>query len=58
MGSPAIAQWDPPPPEFIATTEPAYYEGHAAYGYNNHWFWRDERGGWNHYDHEPAFLAD
>ena len=54
----AEAQWVPPPPEYIATTEPVYYEGHAAYWYNNHWFWRDQRGAWNHYDHEPAFLAD
>jgi hypothetical protein len=56
--APAAAQWDPPPQEFIATTEPAYYEGHAAYWYNNHWFWRDEHGGWNHYEREPPFLAD
>jgi hypothetical protein len=58
IGAPAAAQWDPPPPEFIATTEPAYYEGHAAYWYNNHWFWRDEHGGWNHYEQEPPYLAD
>jgi hypothetical protein len=56
--APADAQWAPPPPEYIATTEPVYYEGHAAYWYGNHWFWRDERGGWNHYEAEPAFLAD
>jgi hypothetical protein len=56
--TPAAAQWDPPPAEYIATTEPVYYEGHAAYWYNNHWFWRDEHGGWGHYDNEPAFLAD
>ncbi len=54
----AAAQWEPPPPEYIATTEPAYYEGHAAYYYNSHWYWRDAHGGWNHYEHEPAFLAD
>ena len=56
--SPAAAQWAPPPPEWIATTEPVYFEGHAAYWYNNHWVWRDEHGAWGHYDHEPAFLAD
>jgi hypothetical protein len=58
LAAPAAAQWAPPPPEYIATSEPAYYEGHAAYWYNNHWYWRDEHGGWNHYDQEPAFLAD
>jgi hypothetical protein len=55
--APASAQWEPPPPEYIATTEPVYYEGHPAYWYNGHWYWRDEHG-WNHYDQEPAFLAD
>jgi hypothetical protein len=54
----AQAQWAPPPPEYIATTEPVYYEGHAAYWYNNHWYWRDGGGNWGHYDQEPAFLAD
>jgi hypothetical protein len=57
-GAPAAAQWAPPPPEFIASTEPVYYEGHAAYWYGGRWFWRDEHGGWGHYDHEPPFLAD
>jgi hypothetical protein len=55
---PAGAQWVPPPPEYIATTEPVYYEGHPAYWYNNHWYWRDEHGAWNHYDREPPQLAD
>jgi uncharacterized membrane protein YgcG len=58
IGGPAGAQWAPPPPEYVATTEPVYYEGHAAYWYGNHWNWRDEHGGWNHYDSEPRFLAD
>jgi hypothetical protein len=58
IGAPAAAQWVPPPSEFVATTEPVYYEGHAAYLYNNRWYWRDERGGWNHYENEPPFLAD
>ena len=58
IGTPAAAQWVPPPAEYIATTEPVYYDGHAAYWYNNHWFWRDGQGAWNHYDAEPAFLAD
>ncbi|HEY3818202.1 MAG TPA: hypothetical protein VGL81_13575 [Polyangiaceae bacterium] len=58
VGSSAAAQWAPPPAEYIATTEPVYYEGHAAYWYSGHWFWHDEHGVWNHYDHEPAVLAD
>jgi hypothetical protein len=58
IGTTANAQWAPPPPEYIATTEPVYYEGHAAYWYGNHWYWRDEHGGWGHYDREPPFLAD
>jgi hypothetical protein len=56
-GAPAAAQWAPPPPEYIATTEPVYFEGHASYWYGNHWVWRDEHGAWAHYDHEPPFLA-
>jgi hypothetical protein len=58
VGAPASAQWDPPPPEYIASTEPVYYEGHAAYWYNNHWFYRDDHGGWNHYEQEPPNLRD
>lgn len=58
LAATAAAQWVPPPPEYVATTEPVYYEGHAAYWYNNHWYWQDEHGAWNHYDQEPAFLAD
>lgn len=58
VGTPAAAQWAPPPPEVIATTDPVYYEGHAAYWYGGHWLWRDGHGAWNHYDREPAFLAD
>jgi hypothetical protein len=58
LSGPAAAQWAPPPPEFVATTEPVYYEGHAAYWYVDHWVWRDEHGAWQRYDHEPAFLAD
>src|SRR5580700_6244407 len=33
MGAPADAQYVAPPAEYIATTEPVYYEGHAAYWY-------------------------
>ena len=58
VGVPAAGQWAPPPPEFIASTEPVYYEGRAAYWYHDHWYWRDAHGAWSHYDVEPAFLAD
>ncbi|HEY1697058.1 MAG TPA: hypothetical protein VGG39_33090 [Polyangiaceae bacterium] len=58
LAAPAEAQWVPPPAEYIATTEPVYYEGHAAYWYGDHWYWRDVHGAWQHYDHEPAALAD
>lgn len=54
----AGAQWVPPPPEIVATTEPVYFEGHAAYWYGNHWYWHDDHGGWNHYEHEPPALAE
>jgi hypothetical protein len=58
LGAPASAQWEPPPPEYVATTSPAYYQGHASYWYNGHWYWRDEHGAWNHYEQEPRELAD
>ena len=58
IGTPAAAQFFPPPPEYIASTEPVYFEGHAIYWYDHHCVWRDEHGVWNHYDREPAFLAD
>jgi hypothetical protein len=58
VAAPADAQWVAPPQEYIATTEPVYYEGHAAYWYGGRWSWRDEHGTWNHWDREPAFLAD
>jgi hypothetical protein len=47
----------PPPPEVIATVEPVYYEGHPAYWYGGHWYWRDPHG-WHWYANEPAFLRD
>jgi hypothetical protein len=48
----------PPPPEFVVTAEPVYYEGHAAYWYQNHWYYRDEHGAWAYYHDEPKFLSD
>jgi hypothetical protein len=47
---------DYPPDSFIATTEPFYFEGHAAYWYGNRWYYRDGNH-WGHYDREPAGLA-
>jgi hypothetical protein len=32
---------DYPPDAYIATTEPVYFEGHAAYWYGGRWFYRD-----------------
>ncbi len=46
---------DYPPDEFIATTEPVYFDGHASYWYGDRWYYRDG-GRWNHYDHEPPAL--
>jgi hypothetical protein len=46
-----------PPADYIATVQPVYYEGHAAYWYGNRWYYRDAGGRWGHYDHEPAALA-
>jgi hypothetical protein len=47
----------PPPPEVIATVQPVYYEGHPAYWYGGHWYWRDPHG-WHSYANEPAYLRD
>jgi hypothetical protein len=44
-----------PPDAYIATTEPVYFEGHAAYWYGGRWYYRDG-GRWNHYDREPPGL--
>jgi hypothetical protein len=46
------------PPEVVATTEPVYFEGHAAYWYGGRWMYRDGRGAWTHYGTEPPFLAE
>jgi hypothetical protein len=47
---------DYPPDDFIATTEPVYYDGHAAYWYHSHWYYRDGAH-WRSYGHEPPALA-
>jgi hypothetical protein len=48
----------PPPPTYVATAEPVYYNGQPAYWYQNHWYWRDGGGRWSYYREEPAFLRD
>jgi hypothetical protein len=45
-----------PPPSFIATAQPVYYEGHASYWYGGPWVYRDG-GRWSSYRSEPAYLA-
>jgi hypothetical protein len=51
------AYGDYPPDAYIATTEPVYYDGFASYWYGGRWYYRDGGGRWNHYDREPAALA-
>jgi hypothetical protein len=50
-------QIGPPPPEFIATTAPVYFEGHPTYWFNGYWHYRDPRGQWLFYRQEPPVLA-
>jgi hypothetical protein len=45
-----------PSDEYIATTEPVYYDGNATYWYGGFWYYRGEGGRWNHYGREPAGL--
>jgi hypothetical protein len=45
-----------PPPSFIATVQPVYFEGHASYWYNGRWVYRDG-GRWSAYRSEPPYLA-
>src|ERR1700677_3221502 len=46
-----------PPPEFVATATPVFFEGHAAYWYGGRWYYRD-RGAWGYYHDEPGYLHD
>jgi hypothetical protein len=46
-----------PPAWFIATAQPVYFEGHAAYWYGDRWYYRD-RGAWRYYHDEPEHLRD
>jgi hypothetical protein len=47
---------DYPPADFVATTEPVYFEGRPAYFYHDHWFYRDGSR-WGAYAREPPGLA-
>jgi hypothetical protein len=46
-----------PGAEFVATAQPVFFEGHAAYWYGGHWYYRDGRA-WRYYRDEPVFLRD
>ncbi len=53
--APVAYAGDAPPDAYIATTEPVYFEGHAAYWYGDHWYYRNGSA-WRRYDREPAAL--
>ena len=44
-----------PPPGYLATAAPVYYEGRPAYYYNDRWYFRSG-GGWGYYRSEPGYL--
>jgi hypothetical protein len=46
-----------PPPAFIATSEPVFYEGRPAYWWGGRWYFRDG-GAWRFYHDEPAHLRE
>lgn len=46
-----------PPVWFRATSRPVYHDGHAAYWYQNRWYYQD-RGEWQYYREEPIYLRD
>ncbi len=47
-----------PPAAYIAVNPPIFYEGRPVYWYGSNWYYRDGRGNWNYYRHEPAYLHD
>ena len=47
----------PPPPVFIATTTPEYYEGRPVNYHHDNWYYRDHRGR-NYYRTEPGYLHE
>jgi hypothetical protein len=52
----AQAQYAPPPPGYIASYEPVYYNGYAHYYWRDHWYYRDHYGAWQYYNREPAYF--
>jgi hypothetical protein len=46
-----------PPPEFLATTAPVYFEGRPAYWWGGRWYYRNGAA-WGFYREEPGFLRD
>jgi hypothetical protein len=52
---PGFGYEDYPPDEYIATTEPVYFEGRPSYWYGDRWYYR-QGGRWSHYDREPPGL--
>lgn len=44
-----------PPPGYVATVSPVYYEGRPAYWYGNRWYYRDGAR-WGAYRSEPGYL--
>jgi hypothetical protein len=47
----------PPPPTFVATFQPEYFEGRPVYWYHNNWYYRGEHG-WSYYRSEPRYLRE
>jgi hypothetical protein len=46
-----------PPPDFVATATPVYFEGRPAYWWGNRWYYRDGPR-WGYYHDEPGYLRD
>ena len=44
-----------PPPGYLASTAPVYYEGRPAWFYNDRWYFRNGPG-WSYYRSEPRYL--
>jgi hypothetical protein len=48
-----VVVYQPPPPAYVASYTPVYYNGYAHYYYGNRWYYRDHGGSWRWYDHHP-----
>jgi hypothetical protein len=44
-----------PPPAFLVSATPVYFEGHPTFFYNERWYFRTPAG-WAFYRSEPAYL--